>query len=81
MHAPDETGGETSLRFGGGFRYGAALPWKTDGRREAVVRWLMDGDAPNLDDVVGELINRPSWHRDAACRGMGTQTFFPNSGG
>ena len=45
------------------------------------VRWLMDGDAPNLDDVVGELINRPSWHRDAACRGMGTQTFFPNSGG
>jgi len=45
------------------------------------VRWLMTRDAPDVNDVLAELINRPAWHRQAACRGMGTDAFFPERGG
>ncbi|MFP5256080.1 MAG: WhiB family transcriptional regulator [Acidimicrobiia bacterium] len=27
-----------------------------------------------------ELLRRPAWHRDAACRGQGTDLFFPSTG-
>jgi hypothetical protein len=28
---------------------------------EAVGQWLIDADAPNLNDVVEKPIDRPSW--------------------
>ena len=28
-------------------------------------------------DAVERLVERPGWHRDAACRGMGPALFFP----
>ena len=47
---------------------------------EAELRWMMSGpdnhDLPTLES----LLARPSWHRQAACRGMGADTFFPERG-
>ena len=37
------------------------------------IEWLMAPGAPELPD----LLNRPSWHQQAACRGS-TSTFFSN---
>jgi WhiB family redox-sensing transcriptional regulator len=44
---------------------------------DALTVWLMTPDAPDLDAVLASLIDRPSWHREAACRGAGTAMFFP----
>ena len=41
-----------------------------------MVRWLMDGDAPNLDDVIAALTHRAAWHREAEGRGIGTEVFL-----
>lgn len=38
----------------------------------------MDEDAASLID---EVTHRPAWHARAACRGMGTDAFFPERGG
>lgn len=42
--------------------------------------WLMAPETPSVDELVAQLISRPAWHRRAACRGMGTDAFFPNRG-
>jgi WhiB family redox-sensing transcriptional regulator len=44
---------------------------------EAIITSLMDPFAPDLDALLAELVNRPRWHQDAACRGVGTKVFFP----
>lgn len=31
-------------------------------------------------DVLTVLLGRPSWHRQAACRGLGPDAFFPERG-
>jgi WhiB family redox-sensing transcriptional regulator len=46
-----------------------------------VVDWLMQPEPegrelPNIED----LLTRPEWQRRAACRGMGTDQFFPSTG-
>lgn len=39
--------------------------------------WVARGrDLPGFD----ELLARPEWHRFAACRGQGTDAFFPGPG-
>src|SRR6185437_8870265 len=51
------------------------------GVNEATIRWLM---APELEDrptTLEELVNRPAWHREAACRNEPTETFWPARGG
>ena len=35
---------------------------------ESVLAWLMSHQPPDLDPLVAELVNRPAWHQDAACR-------------
>jgi len=40
----------------------------------------MAADAPDLPSL-GDLLNRPAWHRRAACRGVGPNVFFPQRGG
>ncbi len=40
----------------------------------------MTPEAPSIDALLAELVNRPAWHRRAACRGMGTETFFIERG-
>jgi hypothetical protein len=44
---------------------------------EAILAMLMDPGAPNLDDDIAELIDRPSRHRDAAWREMETRCSSP----
>ncbi len=42
--------------------------------------WLMTPNAPDVDDILASIVNRPAWHRQAACRGMGSASFFPPRG-
>ena len=45
-----------------------------------LIGWLMSADAPDLPSL-GDLLNRPAWHRWAACRASGPSAFFPKRGG
>ena len=36
---------------------------------------------PPLDDSVADLLERPAWHAEAACRGMGWDKFFTDNRG
>lgn len=47
---------------------------------ETDLRWLMTPEAPDVDELLEELVNRPAWHRRAACRGMESDLFFPERG-
>ena len=45
------------------------------------VEWMMaSGDAPDIETLLAELVNRPAWHRQAACRAMGTDLFVVDQG-
>jgi WhiB family transcriptional regulator, redox-sensing transcriptional regulator len=49
--------------------------------RRVSVEWLMATDtAPDLEALLAELVSRPRWHQDAACRGVGPDLFFPRRG-
>lgn len=37
-------------------------------------------EAPTGADLLAELLNRPAWHADAACRGEGPGRWFPEHG-
>jgi WhiB family transcriptional regulator, redox-sensing transcriptional regulator len=44
----------------------------------AAVELLMQPHVWSGDlDLLEQLIDRPAWHARAACRGMGTELFFP----
>jgi WhiB family redox-sensing transcriptional regulator len=47
---------------------------------DAYVRALMTIDGDTLE-AVDLLFARPAWHRDAACRGKGPETWFIAQGG
>lgn len=36
--------------------------------------------APDFDEVIQGLVDRPAWHQRAACRDADTELFFPSSG-
>jgi WhiB family transcriptional regulator, redox-sensing transcriptional regulator len=40
----------------------------------------MAHEVPDEPLVLEDFLNRPAWHRRAACRGMGTSLFFPGLG-
>ena len=47
----------------------------------ATLLWLMDYDAPPfLVPLSEQILNRPAWHAQAACRGMGPDPFFAGRG-
>lgn len=46
----------------------------------AEVELLMRPGVPDVDDLLAELINRPTWHRRAACKGASVDLFFPERG-
>jgi WhiB family transcriptional regulator, redox-sensing transcriptional regulator len=49
--------------------------------RRAVLESLMAGDsAPDIEALLEELVRRPAWHRQAACRGVGTAAFIIGQG-
>jgi len=43
------------------------------------IEWLMTTpdapEPPDVDALLAELVNRPAWHFEAACRGVGHQAF------
>ncbi len=41
--------------------------------------WRLVAQGEDLPDLE-ELLGRPAWHAHAACRGLGTRTFFPRRG-
>ena len=45
------------------------------------VEWMMASDeTPDFEILLAELVNRPAWHRQAACRGVDPDLFFPERG-
>jgi WhiB family redox-sensing transcriptional regulator len=46
----------------------------------AFVQWLMAPERPDEDLAIEDFLRRPTWHARAACRGMGTDVFFPGRG-
>ncbi len=45
------------------------------------VEWLMSSEpVPDVDVLLAELVNRPAWHQQAACRGADPNLFFPERG-
>ena len=40
----------------------------------------MRPDAPSVENALASIMKRPAWHRQAACRGVGTDAFFPERG-
>lgn len=56
-------------------RAGASLARQVD------LEWLMaSDDPPDAEGLLAEFVNRPSWHRQAACLGAGAVLFFPERG-
>jgi len=47
--------------------------------RQARIAWLMVPEAPELRSLL-DLFERPAWHQQAACRGAGSDLFFPERG-
>ncbi len=46
----------------------------------AFLRWLMSTTGAELPSSLDELVGRPSWHQDAACRGRVTARFVQGPG-
>ncbi|MFZ0667157.1 MAG: WhiB family transcriptional regulator, partial [Acidimicrobiales bacterium] len=45
------------------------------------VKWMMQTcDGPDPEQVLAELLRRPAWMDDAACRGAPSEVFFPTRG-
>jgi WhiB family redox-sensing transcriptional regulator len=47
---------------------------------EALTRWLMLPDAPDAPVTLEDFLQRPDWHRRAACRGEGVAAFTVDVG-
>ena len=46
-----------------------------------IFEWLMTGEtAPDVDQLLEQLVRRPAWHHYAACRGADPELFFPGRG-
>ena len=41
----------------------------------------MSQDGQGVDALLTQLLQRPVWHLQANCRGMGNDAFFPGHGG
>jgi hypothetical protein len=40
-------------------------------------KWLMTPHpTASVDELLAEVVNRPAWHRDAECRGPGTEGYI-----
>jgi WhiB family redox-sensing transcriptional regulator len=47
---------------------------------EALTRWLMLPDAPDTPVTLEDFLQRPDWHRRAACRGEDVAAFTVDVG-
>jgi WhiB family transcriptional regulator, redox-sensing transcriptional regulator len=51
-----------------------------DGEPAPLIRWLMQNDDQDAVQYLAELMRRPVWMDEAACRGVDTDLFFPGLG-
>ena len=56
-----------------------AVPWPAV--NVALTVWLMLPEAPDPADLLEQLLHRPAWHADAACRGLGADAFVRGAWG
>ena len=49
-------------------------------QRRRIESLMASEDMPDIDELVEQFVNRPWWHRWAACRGLGSELFFPERG-
>jgi WhiB family transcriptional regulator, redox-sensing transcriptional regulator len=47
---------------------------------EPLIRWLMQPEVPDLPTTFEELLQKPTWMAEAACRGEDPALFFPERG-
>jgi hypothetical protein len=47
---------------------------------EALLAWLMTPEAPDATVTLEEFLQRPEWHKWAACRGVGADAFVVDRG-
>lgn len=48
---------------------------------ERLLDWLMQPHAGHIPVTLEDVLRRPEWHRDAACRGSGASGFVKSTGG
>jgi WhiB family transcriptional regulator, redox-sensing transcriptional regulator len=48
---------------------------------ERLLEWLMQPHAGHIPVMLEDILHRPEWHRDAACRGSGASGFIKSTGG
>ena len=48
---------------------------------EGLLGWLMQPHAEHIPVTLEDILRRPEWHRQAACRGMGASGFVKSTGG
>jgi WhiB family transcriptional regulator, redox-sensing transcriptional regulator len=48
---------------------------------EHLLDWLMRPHAEHLPVTLEDMLRRPEWHRQAACRGAGASGFVKSTGG
>jgi WhiB family transcriptional regulator, redox-sensing transcriptional regulator len=49
-------------------------------REGALIRWLMGNDDRDPVQYLADLMRKPAWMDDAACRGQSTDLFFSGRG-
>ena len=48
---------------------------------ESLTRWLMMPGIPDIDDAFRQMLRRPDWQSEAACRGEGTRKWVGDGEG
>jgi len=57
-----------------------ALAWQPVDPPSEPAELAYSGDPADVLEAVAELLERPAWHRRAACRGRGSKLWFPARG-
>jgi WhiB family redox-sensing transcriptional regulator len=52
-----------------------------DTAQESLTRWLMMPAMPDIDDAFRQMLSRPDWQSDAACRGQGSRGWVGDGDG
>ena len=52
-----------------------------DTGEESLTRWLMMPGLPDIDQAFRQMLQRPDWQSEAACRGQGAQQWVGETDG
>jgi len=54
---------------------------QSDTAEETLTRWLMMPGMPDIDEAFEEMLQRPTWQQEAACRGQGSRQWVGETDG